>query len=94
MKFLDRMALLVKADAHGVMDQLEERSLLVKQHLREAELELTYNHGVSDYDLGDAYGHIALGVDSVSDTATMRLMQEQFVGFWVIHKYESGKCAQ
>ena len=41
MKFLDRMALLVKADAHGVMDQLEERSLLVKQHLREAELELT-----------------------------------------------------
>ena len=34
----------------------------------EAELELTYNHGVSDYDLGDAYGHIALGVDSVSDT--------------------------
>lgn len=34
----------------------------------EAELELTYNHGVSDYDLGDAYGHIALGVDSVADT--------------------------
>ena len=29
----------------------------------EAELELTYNHGVSDYDLGTAYGHIALGVD-------------------------------
>jgi phage shock protein A len=41
MRFLERMALLVKADAHGVMDQLEERSLLVKQHLREAELELT-----------------------------------------------------
>ena len=27
----------------------------------EAELELTYNHGVSEYDLGTAYGHIALG---------------------------------
>ncbi|MCG2594174.1 lactoylglutathione lyase [Ramlibacter sp. XY19] len=27
-----------------------------------AELELTYNHGVSSYDLGNAYGHIALGV--------------------------------
>lgn len=27
-----------------------------------AELELTYNHGVSSYDLGTAYGHIALGV--------------------------------
>jgi phage shock protein A len=40
MRFLERMALVVKADAHGVVDQLEERSLLVKQHLREAELEL------------------------------------------------------
>ena len=27
-----------------------------------AEIELTYNHGVSLYDLGDAYGHIAIGV--------------------------------
>ena len=34
----------------------------------EAELELTYNHGVSDYDLGTAYGHIALGVDNVAET--------------------------
>ena len=34
----------------------------------EAEIELTYNYGVSDYDLGSAYGHVALGVDSVKDT--------------------------
>ena len=27
-----------------------------------AEIELTYNHGVESYDLGSAYGHIALGV--------------------------------
>ena len=27
-----------------------------------AELELTYNHGVEKYDIGTAYGHIALGV--------------------------------
>jgi len=27
-----------------------------------AELELTYNWGVESYDLGSAYGHIALGV--------------------------------
>ena len=40
MRFLDRLSLLVKADAHGVLEQLEERSLLAKQHLREAELEL------------------------------------------------------
>ncbi|HZY17896.1 MAG TPA: lactoylglutathione lyase [Ramlibacter sp.] len=30
-----------------------------------AELELTYNHGVSSYELGTAYGHIALGVEDV-----------------------------
>lgn len=34
----------------------------------ESELELTYNHGTSDYNLGDAYGHIALGVDDVAAT--------------------------
>jgi len=34
----------------------------------EAELELTYNYGTSEYDLGTAYGHIALGVDSVAET--------------------------
>ena len=28
----------------------------------QAEVELTYNHGVSSYDLGTAYGHIAIGV--------------------------------
>lgn len=31
-----------------------------------AELELTYNHGVSSYELGTAYGHIALGVPNVA----------------------------
>lgn len=28
-----------------------------------AELELTYNYGVDRYEMGTAYGHIALGVD-------------------------------
>ncbi len=41
MKILDRLTVLLKADAHGVLEQLEERSLLAKQHLREAELELS-----------------------------------------------------
>lgn len=40
MKIFDRLGLLIRADAHGMMDRLEERTLLVKQHLREAELEL------------------------------------------------------
>jgi lactoylglutathione lyase len=30
-----------------------------------AELELTYNHGVSSYELGTAYGHLAIGVSDV-----------------------------
>jgi lactoylglutathione lyase len=28
----------------------------------QAEIELTHNHGVSTYELGTAYGHIAIGV--------------------------------
>jgi lactoylglutathione lyase len=31
-----------------------------------AEIELTYNHGVSSYELGTAYGHIAIGVPNVA----------------------------
>ncbi len=28
-----------------------------------AEIELTYNHGVPSYEMGTAYGHIAIGVE-------------------------------
>ncbi len=31
-------------------------------------LELTYNWGVAEYNLGDAYGHIAIGVDDIYAT--------------------------
>jgi lactoylglutathione lyase len=30
-----------------------------------AEIELTYNHGVDSYEMGSAYGHIAIGVEDV-----------------------------
>ncbi|MCG3727997.1 lactoylglutathione lyase [Vibrio cincinnatiensis] len=33
-----------------------------------AVIELTYNWGVADYDLGNAYGHIAIGVDDIYAT--------------------------
>jgi lactoylglutathione lyase len=33
-----------------------------------AELELTYNHGVTAYEPGTAYGHIAIGVPDVAAT--------------------------
>jgi lactoylglutathione lyase len=32
-----------------------------------AELELTYNYGVDQYDLGTAYGHIAIAVENAAD---------------------------
>jgi len=31
----------------------------------QAELELTYNYGVDQYEMGGAYGHVALGVDDI-----------------------------
>lgn len=33
-----------------------------------AEIELTYNHGVHQYDIGTAFGHLALGVSDVYAT--------------------------
>ncbi len=33
-----------------------------------AEIELTYNYGVERYELGNAYGHIAIGVPDVAAT--------------------------
>jgi lactoylglutathione lyase len=33
-----------------------------------AEIELTYNYGVEKYELGTAYGHIAIGVDDAAAT--------------------------
>lgn len=33
-------------------------------------LELTYNYGVENYELGDAYGHIAIGVEDCEQACT------------------------
>jgi lactoylglutathione lyase len=38
-------------------------------------LELTYNFGVNSYDLGNGYGHIAIGVDDLD--ATLARLAEQ-----------------
>jgi len=49
------------------LDQPEEKyTLAFLGFAEESEtcvLELTYNYGVSGYDLGNAYGHIAISVD-------------------------------
>ena len=38
------------------------------QNPEHAEIELTYNYGVDTYELGTAYGHIAIGVENVAAT--------------------------
>ena len=35
---------------------------------QQAVIELTYNYGVTSYDLGSGYGHIAIGVDDIHGT--------------------------
>jgi len=41
-RLIHRINRLVTADAHGLIESLEDRALLLKQHLREAELELQH----------------------------------------------------
>jgi lactoylglutathione lyase len=42
---------------------------------QEEELELTFNHDARSYEIGTAYGHIALGVDDLD--ATLARLKEQ-----------------
>lgn len=37
----------------------------------QAEIELTYNYGVDKYDIGSAYGHIAIAVEDAAETCAM-----------------------
>jgi len=48
MQFFDRFINLAKADAHGVLDSLEDPGLVLKQCLREAENELVSNRSRRD----------------------------------------------
>jgi phage shock protein A len=48
LRITDRIATLLRADAHGMVEALEERSLLLKQSLREAELALLENRARLD----------------------------------------------
>lgn len=40
MPLLERLKMTLRADAHGVIDSLEDRALLLKQHVRDAEVEV------------------------------------------------------
>jgi lactoylglutathione lyase len=46
-----------------------------------AVLELTYNYGVAEYDLGNGFGHLAIAVDDVAATcAAVRASAAQYGG--------------
>jgi lactoylglutathione lyase len=42
------------------------------------QIELTYNHGREDYDLGDQFGHLAFGTDDLEKTVA----QVESRGWW------------
>jgi lactoylglutathione lyase len=44
---------------------------------QEEELELTFNHDRRSYELGSAYGHIAVGVDDLDETLGRRLAEQR-----------------
>src|SRR5205814_5716608 len=48
--------------------ELEATNYFFAMPGQDEELELTFNHDGRSYDLGTAYGHIALAVDSMEET--------------------------
>ena len=51
------------------------------QNPEHAEIELTYNYGVDRYEIGGAYGHIAIGVPDVAATCSaVRSKAQQYGG--------------
>ena len=50
------------------------------QNPEHAEIELTYNYGTDKYDLGSAYGHIAIGVPDVAATCEAVRSKAQRLG--------------
>jgi lactoylglutathione lyase len=45
-----------------------------------AEIELTYNYGVDRYEMGGAYGHVAIGVSDVAATCEQVRSKAQRLG--------------
>jgi lactoylglutathione lyase len=55
--------------------ELEATNYFFSMGDHENVLELTFNHDGRTYELGDAYGHIAISVDDLDDT--LRSLKEQ-----------------
>ena len=69
MGIMSRMLRLCKADVHGVMDQLEDKGLLLKQYLREMETSLAHKEqqvGALTQRIGRLTGQIARHVEEMN----------------------------
>jgi lactoylglutathione lyase len=74
--FYEALGLELRRDMDIVRDgQKEATNYFFGVPGQEEELELTFNHDGRTYELGTAYGHIALAVDDLGATLT-RLEQE------------------
>jgi len=79
MGLMDRLATLARADAHGVVDALEDKSLILRQHLREAGAELNRKRcriealTAEDQDLEAEAARIADEIRALEEDVTLAL---------------------
>jgi lactoylglutathione lyase len=68
-RFYEALGLEFRRDLPIVRDgQLEATNYFFGFPGQEEELELTFNHDGRSYELGSAYGHIAIGVEDLDET--------------------------
>ena len=67
--FYEALGFTFSRDMEIVRDgQLEATNYFFSMGLNENVLELTFNHDGRQYELGDAYGHVAVAVDDLDET--------------------------
>src|SRR6185369_6505781 len=69
-----RIMTLLEADAHGIVESLEERSLVLKQYLREAELEVNRKRARLEAVREDVKLALQSGKDDLARFAIRRLL--------------------
>jgi lactoylglutathione lyase len=68
-KFYEALGFTFSRDMDIVRNgELEATNYFYSMGRHENVLELTFNHDGRTYDIGDAYGHIAVGVDDLAQT--------------------------
>ncbi len=81
LKLVNRIGTLVKADAHGVVEALEDKQLLLKQTLREAELDLVQKRAKRDRlleeeeSLGHEEARMSTAIESLDRDIEMALSE-------------------